>query len=1187
MHTPEPRQPRYSGGGGGAESVTPQAERGSVTPTPRAGFLRRGDTAAAASGSLHATLAAGPSVLFDDESGTTVALDVSPQPSQLTQHQHQPPSQLAPGQTTRLPRQRPRFHTVQDLDVALNQAIEGKINSRNAWASKEASDLLEGITHTIETTLDAASADDYAGFAKAATVVEGCSKVWTSRVDSTYQQSNQMVQRLLRKDNATGRTPGEEEEGREGNEEDVDATQPSQRSKSRSRSAAAAAATRTLALDVTEINLDSKSRTALTQTGVNAQFRAITSKFDQGNAQGLLMNNAPIGRAGNIILDVDYSLLPPSVMAAERVSGNRGSGRHGAENSNTAVAAANARGSGRTSGKSEEGGAEVEADAVGLTSAASRASQHAAVEYDAAVNESVVDLPLYTGVPDLSASPPQPASARPSFAASLHHSGNEETRASQASQLDPLLLLPHASSSSPPVTDFEDPPRHSSFPSSLSAEAAPLREVKRAGEGNDDDDDAAGDGNSYDDWSGDGGAEYADDGPQYTTEGSHMMPGDGLGSTRSSATAAAARDVGLAARDLVSGVTEMEAVDTLFHGHTQLALEAEDPTSWCPLSELARNPLAGGLGRSELSRLHREHRFLQSPKQLGLADGGGDIRSGISNADHKGTATTGTFLKSEGPSSPAAKRSRKERTVVFQLPDHTDATTTAAVSGFPSNFSTTTERLEDGALRQATTAARHITPLGKQLLFARDAAHNVAAFTQSAVQRSKAEQAGLVLPEAPIPGKTIPSYLPYPIHTQDYFQPFSTSLTQWNLLRKSATGRLMDSSSSSGSAGNRHTHDTNTTIGTAPHSSGVDAVGGGGNPNGVGHHHRLGNYGVDDGDDDTACYGDAHESDMPVEFFPGGAEVEGVDGGEAGGDYADYADLYGPDGDGGDDDVNSEEEQERRYIQEGFRSSADARLLAQVELAAAAARSTGDGSSSSSGRSSGNTGGAEKGLLLSDPMALLQVLSSQEATIPNQVDVVRLRQLMWEALQGHLAANQQDRAADLAVLRSESTAAATAVTVGEGGQGARRGGGPVTSKPAVKAHAQAVLDRLRHRSRTAEENEEEGKEEGKEREELPSSHKPGESLPLQSSNGGDSTTAAAAVATAQTTSGDVVATKFSDVVRSVLPHIASVSSTNTLSPAFFFFSILFLANEHNVVLQSVDALDDLRVCGIARRVGEA
>lgn len=1111
MHTPEPRRVRNSGGD--AEGTTPRVESNSVTPTPRAGFLRRGDTAS--SGTLHGAIAAGPSVLFDEESGTAVALDVSPQPSQLSQQLH--PAYPA-GAQPRLPRQRPRFHTVQDLDVALHQAIEGKINSRNAWASKEASDLLEGITHTIETTLDAASADDYSGFAKAATVVEGCSKVWTSRVDSTYQQSNQMVQRLLRKDETSGKGPEEGEDGAEDGDEDAPQ---SQRNKSRSRSAAATAAaaaagaTRTLALDATEINLDSKSRTALTQTGVNAQFRAITSKFDQGNAQGLLMNNAPIGRAGNIILDVDYSLMPAAVMAAGRVSGGRGSNSR----RNAQTAGANTAAVTTVVG---EGDAEADPKA-----AASRTSQHAAVEHDGAVYESVLDFPPYAGVNVAAgsdsaggavSSPSQPASARASLAFSQRGSSGglqADTRASQASQLDPLLVLPHTSSSSPPTADFEE--------GWLGGEggAAPAAAAKPAVDSDDDDDNN----NDYGSWGGDGGEdETADNSLAVTT-----------------ATSGSARDLGLEARHLVSGVTEMEAMDTLFHGHTQLALEAEDPTSWCPLSEVAKNPLADGLGRSELSRLHREHRFTQSQKSSGGAVVGGPA-----------SALDG------GPSSPVTKRGRREKTVAFQLPDA--AGRSGASSGSESLVLLTgaaSDPQGDAALRQATTAARNITPLGKQLLLAKDAAHAVVAFTQSTVQRSKAEQAGLVLAEPPEPGKTIPSYMPYPVHTQDYFQPFSTSLTQWNLLRKSATGRLIDSSGGA----------------TATTGNENNSVAGGGEGKSSGH--RLGHYGANDDDDDRD--GGFREADMPVEFFPGGAEVEGDDGAAAGGDYDDYADLYGPDDAGSD-----EADEEGRYVREGFRNSAEARLLAQVDLAATAAvvAASARSSSGSAARSSGGESGA-----LADPLALLQVLSSPEATIPNQVDVVRLRQLMWDALQGHLAANQQEKAGDLTDLRSGGGGAAGEAAGTSDAQSGQRLNAPATTKTAVKAHAQAVLDRIRKRARAAEaesseDDAEESEKEGGGGAQHAAKRRVDDRQP-------PTTAATAEVASSKVTVPPRVAlTRFTDVVRSVLPHIGSVSSTNTLSPAFFFFSILFLANEHNVVLQNVESLDDLRACGIARRVGE-
>ncbi|CAG9568842.1 conserved hypothetical protein [Leishmania major strain Friedlin] len=1160
MHTPEPR-PRS--GCGGAASTTPQVDSSNATPTPRAGFLRRGGGDGGGH-TLHDAIAAGPSVLFDEETGTAVAVNGSPQPTQLTQQQQQ--QQLYPGQT-RLPRQRPRFHTVQDLDVALNQAIEGKITSRNAWASKEASDLLEGITHTIETTLDNASTDDYAGFAKAATVVEGCSKVWTSRVDSTYQRSNQMVQRLLRNDDTPGKPPtGDRDDGEGGDGEEGEEQQ---RAKSRSRSVAAAtaaaAATRTLAMEAAEINLDSKSRTALTQTHVNAQFRAITSKFDQGNAQGLLMNNAPMGRAGNIILDVDYSVMPVS----DAVDGCSRQG---------------SRCISGTSAPSPSGGSGAEGqEAQAGTVTPSRVSQHASVELDTAVYETVADLPPYHGVTTAVPLTGQLRSTRgsESFPQARDSAGGVssagDARGSQASAIDPLLLLPHAS---PPRQDLSNLARVSlksdaregyngsgataeanresrsriTSHSDRTATAAGFDDAAMsaydsqqeqeaeggfATRGNGNDDGVDGDNADFDNWGGVGDDDDTDS-RYYNNKADTSARTDSEGADR-----------GAEARRLVSGAAEMELLDTLFHGHTQLALEAEDPTSWCPLSEVSANPLAGVQGLSALSRLHREHRFAQSPKGAG-GDDAARNRDGGDRGSNR-SSPVGAQLQ------PPTRRVRKERTVVFQLPQSPSCGRGAGASSVASataTFATESKLLlDDSALRQATTAARNITPLGKQLLFARNAAQEVLLYTQGAVQRSKAEQAGLLLPEAPIRGKTIPSYMPFPVHTQDYFQPFSTSLTHWNLLRKSATGHLVDST-----AGARNNE--------GPSSSSVMA--GGGSSSGIAGDRsshlalatRTGDYfSADALDEDSyggvgARYGD---DNMPVEFFPGGAEVEAQDGGEAGGDYADYAELYGP------DDNDSDEEEESRYVQGGFRSSADARLIAEMELAAAAATSA-----TASGDSSTRGSGTSTHALLADPLELLKVLSPPEATLPNQVDVVKLRQLMWEALQGRLAANQQENAVDLATLRTGAAAAVSQMAEeDENGVATLREKRKVAM---VKAHAQTALNALRKRVRTTDVGED-----------------------AQSANRTEDTvadpflaaeSAATSVAAAAVTPAGVPPTRFSDVVRSVLPHISGVSSTNTLSPAFFFFSILFLANEHNVVLQSVEELNDLVACGIAGRVGE-
>lgn len=272
-----------------------------------------------------------PSVVATQEEGGAGQIFATPNANAISRFGLRGPPPL-------LPRQRPRFHTVQDLDSALHQAIEGKINAKNAWESKEANDLLEGIAQTVEQTLEAHPQDDYGGFAKVATVVEGCSKVWTSRVDSTYKRSNQMIQRLLRNDDVEelgrrkGRGNGEEEQEEEdednpnarearsrgdgeedGEEEELDETDPiaaARQRRKKARRGTRPIVSRTLVLDPSEINLDPKARTALLQSGINAQFRAMTEKFDQSHAWGLLMHNAPFGRAGNWILDVDYSREP-------------------------------------------------------------------------------------------------------------------------------------------------------------------------------------------------------------------------------------------------------------------------------------------------------------------------------------------------------------------------------------------------------------------------------------------------------------------------------------------------------------------------------------------------------------------------------------------------------------------------------------------------------------------------------------------------------------------------------------------------------------------------------------------------------------------------------------------------------------------------------------------------------------
>lgn len=978
------------------------------------------------------SIAVGPSLIFENG-----GVAESPQPSQLTQTQ------------SLLPRQRPRFRTVQDLDVALNQAIEGKITSKNAWASKEASDLLEGITHTIESTLQTNTTDDYSGFAKAATVVEGCSKVWVSRVDSTYLRSNQMVQRLLRNDEGAqgGRGDGDGE-GEEGSEEagtDGD--------KKKGRANRPVTLARTLAVDAAEINLDSKAKTSLTQTGMNAQFRAITEKFDQGNAQGLLMSNTPLGRAGNLVLDIDYAEVQNKEFSMRRMKKKKQQ---------------QVRHSGEQHGEDSDGEKEEEEEGESVReslrpSALIRAQYR---EEDEAIGSQLTDLP--SRLPETES---QRASGRPSTVA-------------------PLLVLLHAAMKEELIAEASGRSRHGSRANS------PTRDTNGSGnsagllslpdganrqtyddDDNDNDNDMGGGGwdDGYDDEDDNNYGSKADsrhNANEEQRQGRKDEMEDEGGEEGSAA------DIGALARRLVTGEAEMRTMDSLFStGGARLALEADDPSGWCPLQPTGARGILSA--HSELNKLHKEHRMAAS--QVGGAAGA-------------------------GAGAPAAKRAKKERTVVFQLPGEGGGNSEkqdgsnggvfqadAAAPGSPTGM---------GALKQCATKLSFTTPLGKEIMLGKDAASAVVQYVQSGVQRQKAREAGLLLPDPPVPGETIPAYLPYPVKIDSYFQPFSTPLPEWNLLRKSANGALL-----MGTSGNK------SSVANARGETAVDGL-------------------------------EAEEAEMPAQFYAGGADAG----------YDDDDDVYGPDDNdsndhypnGGAVDPFSHDYQHNLLL-----ANMDAIAQQQMQLQQLTAESA-----APSARASGV-------VRLSEPAELIRALQSSEAMMPSQIDVVSLRDTMWAALKSTLEGSE-------GALLLDGTHRQNTSSGGGGVTDENRRPDAETAHQLLKGHARRAVERaqqkkdqqtlLGQKRARDEEEEEEEEEEGATPRRTPID--PSTSTPVT----------------------PVTAPRFADVVKRVLPRVPTLSSTGTLSPAFFFFSMLFIANEHNVLLDNVETLDDLIVRGVAGAV---
>lgn len=944
-----------------------------------------------------------PSFIFDDSRGTLVATQPISQPVALSAS-----------------RQRPRFATAQDLDDALLQAIEGKINRKNAWVSKDASNLLEGITHTVESTLDAATAtDEYSSFAKVATVVEGCSKVWTSRVDSTYQRSNQMVRRLLRNEEDGG--GGSDDEGNDAGGEDLSTAAAAAAERRRKAAQRRAQSARTIALDPSEINLDSKGRMSLVHSGVNAQFRAITEKFDQGNAQGLLLHNTPLGSAGNLILDVDYA----------RETGREYSARRS-----------------RYSADLRRVKEELESEEVPVPVTME--------EFDSGF-DAPLDLPPFppagwaaslAGHSPLSGDGADGGGGGVRENDQLSGGGNVRSEEEEAGRpsitLPSLFLLPHTALLTQEGVDNihgmtagvqQKQQEGGLYEPGAESSLFPLHQQQPSGYDGDHGDD-------MDDGDWGGGMDYGDDSME-------IGGGGDIDKNDTNSQDFRAR-VGAEARHLVSGVTELNAIDSCLFGKNRLALEAEDPTSWFPLVEPPTNDLRSGVAHnSELSRLHKEHRFIQTSTQS-------QVTSATSN-----------------------KRVKREKTIAFDLPGELAVTAAAAAangeggaegdvdsSSASFSFLLAESGVDSSSLKQSTTVGKNITPLGKELLLGKDP-DAILAFTQRAVQRSKAQEAGLLLPESPVPGKTILSFLPYPITVPTFFQPFSTPLMQWNMLRKSATGHTLALSTTGAQSSRR--------------PSGVLANNGWGSKKDDDVLRQLGAGGDDDDADGS---GAGAVGVMPVEFFHGGAEADDEFMGAGG--YDDYDNDDGDYGNAGD---------HLRQV--------EAQIMSSFERPELARRS-----SALMLPSSGRRSGADE-LSGMEPTALAKVLHSPQTALPSQVDVVRLRQAMWTSLSSLLKHDTHDQ------LSSQLSSSGR--------------------------EEQRNTSRKRGRVALEKETDEDEKEKGG----------GGENLP-----------------------------RFSEVVLPVLPQVPSMSATGTLSPAFFFFSILFLANEHGVLLESVPGLDDLVVRGV-------
>ncbi|KAF5373258.1 hypothetical protein D9615_007456 [Tricholomella constricta] len=144
----------------------------------------------------------------------------------------------------------------------MKMATDNKINAANSWN-------FALIDYFHDMSLLRNNDDNSINFQRASCTLDGCVKIWTSRVDSVGTETGKLLSNLASESTEEGGGDGEGE---------------SQKKKSRGPAA-------TLAKDASQL----QSKKLELEFSVDPLFKKTCADFDEGGAQGLLMNHLSLG----------------------------------------------------------------------------------------------------------------------------------------------------------------------------------------------------------------------------------------------------------------------------------------------------------------------------------------------------------------------------------------------------------------------------------------------------------------------------------------------------------------------------------------------------------------------------------------------------------------------------------------------------------------------------------------------------------------------------------------------------------------------------------------------------------------------------------------------------------------------------------------------------------------------------
>ncbi|TDZ39527.1 Condensin complex subunit 2 [Colletotrichum trifolii] len=179
-----------------------------------------------------------------------------------------------------------RVPILANFEEWMKMATDNKINANNSWNF-----ALIDYFHDMSLLKEG----DGVNFQKASCTLDGCVKIYTSRVDSVATETGKLLSGLADSNSKKKDREGEENEGEDSEEEvDEDGNVRKKPKRKTQRSSEATLAPSFSSIQLKKFELE---------FAVDPLFKKTSADFDEGGAKGLLLNHLMIDSQGRIVFD--------------------------------------------------------------------------------------------------------------------------------------------------------------------------------------------------------------------------------------------------------------------------------------------------------------------------------------------------------------------------------------------------------------------------------------------------------------------------------------------------------------------------------------------------------------------------------------------------------------------------------------------------------------------------------------------------------------------------------------------------------------------------------------------------------------------------------------------------------------------------------------------------------------------